>query len=257
MPDRYRLGSLGISLSATIPLSGESVRSALCHINGAGSFNRTLALIVAIHNHSRVKPPDVDRKPNPAGRTRFLSAEEWTRLKKALEQTSPLLAQAAEFTLNVGLRENNVLELEWSQVDLNRRVAWLWADQVKTNTPIGVPLNDAAMTILRARKGIHKRWVFGNPDAPLYKASNRAWYEALRLAKLEGFRWHDLRHTWASWHVMNGTRLEELQKLGGWKTLQMVMRYAHLAPEHLAAVAGNVKPVSLRYNARTNKTAMS
>jgi integrase len=115
---------------------------------------------------------------------------------------------------------------------------------------LGVPLNDAAVAILEARRGIHKQWVFGNPDYPLTRASNRAWYAARRKAKLKGFRWHDLRHTWASWHVMNGTRIEELQQLGGWKTLQMVQRYAHLAPDHLHGVASNVKPVSLRYNRR-------
>lgn len=51
------------------------------------------------------------------------------------------------------------------------------------------------------------------------------------------FRWHDLRHTWASWHIMNGTPVEVLQKLGGWEKLEMVLKYAHLAPEHLAGFA--------------------
>jgi hypothetical protein len=56
------------------------------------------------------------------------------------------------------------------------------------------------------------------------------------------FRWHDLRHTWASWHVMAGTPLEVLQKLGGWSSLAMVLRYAHLAPDHLAGYADNARP---------------
>lgn len=247
LPDRYRLRALDISPSTVLPLSVSLVEECLSQVT-AGTFNRTLALIVAIHNTAKITPPPVERRPNPKGRTRWLTAEEWKRLQKALAVESPLLCQAAEFTLNVGLRENNVLELEWSQVDLKRRTAWIWADQVKTGHPIGVPLNDAAMALLMARRGIHKRWVFGNPDYPLYKASNRAWYAALRKAKLVGFRWHDLRHTWASWHVMSGTRIEELQQLGGWKTLQMVQRYSHLATEHLAEIASNVKPVSLRYN---------
>ncbi len=256
MPDRYRLRALDIPLDASLPLKREQVSDALTGCS-PGSWNRSLAIIVAIHNAARVQPPDVDRKPNPPGRTRFLTAEEWKRLRKALEQTSPLLAQAAAFTLEVGLRENNVLELEWSQVDLKRRTAWIYADQAKGGAPIGVPLNEGAMAVLEARRGIDKRWVFGNPDYPLYKASNKAWYAALRKAKLVGFRWHDLRHTWASWHVMNGTRLEELQDLGGWKTLQMVRRYAHLATAHLAAAAGNVKPVSLRYNAPKKRRAVA
>lgn len=122
----------------------------------------------------------------------------------------------------------------------------IYADEFKTSIPLGVPLTDAAMAVLKRRKGLHKQYVFAGEftDAPLYKASNRAWYAALREAKLVGFRWHDLRHTWASWHVMNGTRLEELMKLGGWKTYSMVQRYAHLSVDHLAKIAENAKPVA-------------
>jgi integrase len=168
------------------------------------------------------------------------------RLQKVLLEESPLLEQAARFTLATGLRENNVLELEWSQVDLGRRVAWFYADQMKGRAEHGIPLNDAALAVLRERRGIHKRWVFGNPDYPLTKASNRAWYNALRRSKLKGTGvvWHTLRHTWASWAVMSGVRLEEVMKLGGWKTYSMVLRYAHLAPEHMAEAAAKVRPVS-------------
>lgn len=182
-------------------------------------------------------------KKTPPGRTRFLRKKDWERLQKALLKESPLLEQAARFTLATGLRENNVLELEWSQVDIKRRTAFLHADQVKNRSTLGVSLNDDALAVLTERKGIHKRWVFGNPDYPLTKASNKAWYKALRKAKLVGFRWHDLRHTWASWAVMNGVSLMELKEMGGWKTLAMVARYAHLATEHLQTAASKVKPV--------------
>jgi integrase len=256
LPDRYRLRALGISPQQTLPFTREQTERYLSSFAGA-TFNRTLALIVAIHNAAGVQPPKVERKPNPPGRTRWLTAEEWKRLRKFLEAESPLLAQAAAFTLETGLRENNVLELEWNQIDLQRRVAWLHGDQTKQAKPIGVPLNDAALAVLEARRGTNKKYVFAHPDSgePLYKASNRAWYTAVRKAKLKGFRWHDLRHTWASWHVMNGTRLEELQRLGGWATAQMVQRYAHLSSEHLAEAAARVKPISLRYNARKRGSA--
>ena len=55
---------------------------------------------------------------------------------------------------------------------------------------------------------------------------------------IENFRWHDLRHTWSSWHVQDGTPLHVLQELGGWETPAMVRRYAHLAVTHLAPYAG-------------------
>jgi len=67
-----------------------------------------------------------------------------------------------------------------------------------------------------------------------------AWRNALSRAGIENFRWHDLRHTWASWHVQNGTSLQELQVLGGWASLEMVLRYAHLSGDHLKAAADRV-----------------
>ena len=249
LPDRYRIARFGFSLTAALPLSEELITKQLNeNLTGdsAGSWNRCLALISAIHNTSGVMPAKIDRRPMPRGRTRWLTEQEWLKLQKALLKESPLLEQAARFTLATGLRENNVLELEWSQVDLGRRVAWFYADQMKGRVEHGIPLNDAALAVLRERKGIHKRWVFGNPDYPLTKASNRAWYNALRKSKLKGTGvvWHTLRHTWASWAVMSGVRLEELMKLGGWKTYSMVLRYAHLAPEHMAEAASKIRPVS-------------
>jgi site-specific recombinase XerD len=61
------------------------------------------------------------------------------------------------------------------------------------------------------------------------------------MAGIENFRWHDLRHTWASQHVQNGTHLYVLKDLGGWKTLAMVEKYAHLAPKHLVQYVENVR----------------
>jgi integrase len=67
------------------------------------------------------------------------------------------------------------------------------------------------------------------------------WERSLAKAGLENFRFHDLRHTWASWHVMSGTSLQQLMELGGWKSNEMVLRYAHLAPEHLADAAKRIE----------------
>lgn len=247
MPDKYRLRALDIPLHEKLPFTTERVEEFLWDMAGA-TFNRTLAIIIAIHNTSNIPAPKVKRRKTAPGRTRWLDAEEWKRLRKCLKVESPLLEQAARFALATGLRENNVLNLEWEQVDLKRRQVIIYADQMKQGTPLGVPLTDAAIDVLAERKGLHKHWVFAHPDSgkPLYKASNRAWYNALKKAKLygTGVNWHTLRHTWASWHIMGGTRIEELMRLGGWASLSMVSRYAHLATEHLAVVAQQSKPVS-------------
>jgi integrase len=219
LSDRYLIARFGFSLSAALPLPGATITKQLSEnltADSPGSWNRYLSLIIAIHNTAGASPPEIDRKPNPPGRTRWLTAEEWARLRKALDEESQLLRQAAEFTLATGLRENNVLNLEWGQVDLRRRVAWLHGDQMKGKVPLGVPLNDAAEAVLRDRRGIHKRWVFGNPDTILLlRPAIVLGTLRCRKAKLRGFRWHDLRHTWASWAVMSGVRLEEVQRLGG------------------------------------------
>jgi integrase len=251
LPERYILRSLKIALSTPLPLSSSMAAKCLDGM-GPGTFNRTLSLITAIHNTVRASPPDVKRKQNPPGRTRWLTAEEWSRLRGALEAESPLLRQAAEFTLATGLRENNVLNLEWRQVSIAARHVAVEAPDIKGRASLGIPMTDAALAVLRARWGQHKRYVFANPDTglPYYKASNRAWYAAVKKAKLSGLRWHDLRHTWAAWAVQSGVSLQELMHLGGWKSYSMVLRYAHLSSEHLAEAAAKVKPVSLRYNAR-------
>jgi integrase len=74
------------------------------------------------------------------------------------------------------------------------------------------------------------------------QAVGSAWDRSLRRAEIEKFRFHDLRHTWASWHVMSGTRLQELMELGGWKSYEMMLRYAHLAREHQSQAAGRIEP---------------
>ena len=64
--------------------------------------------------------------------------------------------------------------------------------------------------------------------------------KALVRAGIDNFRWHDLRHTWASWHVQSGTSLQELQQLGGWSDYEMVLRYAHLSSDHLRLAAERI-----------------
>jgi integrase len=91
------------------------------------------------------------------------------------------------------------------------------------------------MQILQDQRGKHPRWVFPKAGKPLYQTATRAWRNALREAGIENFCRHDLRHTWASWHVQTGTPLHVLQELGGWSSIKMVQRYAHLSGEHLRA----------------------
>lgn len=75
---------------------------------------------------------------------------------------------------------------------------------------------------------------------PIHQVSSKAWRKAFQRAGIENFRWHDLRHTWRSWHVQSGISLQELQLLGGWSCFDMVLRYAHLSSQHLHDAAKRI-----------------
>ena len=115
--------------------------------------------------------------------------------------------------------------------------AWIHADQAKARKAIGIPLNAEAILVLRRQVRKHPRFVFTHRGKPVRNVNTKAWKAALGRAGITDFRWHDLRHTWASWHVQVDTPLNALQELGGWESADMVRRYAHLAPEHLAEFA--------------------
>lgn len=95
------------------------------------------------------------------------------------------------------------------------------------------------------QRGKHLRRVFLGPHgAPMnywISPAQQAWKSGCSAAGIENFPWHDLRHTWASWHVQRGAPLYALKELGGWETLEIVKRYAHPAPEHLKAYADQVR----------------
>jgi len=217
--------------------------------------NRYLALVRAILRMVRdewewvERIPRVRLYPEPKKRVRWITREEAARL---LHELPPHLADMAAFTLVTGLRQSNVSYLRWNQVDMTRGMAWVHADQSKSRKAIAVPLNRDALAILKRRMGQHPEYVFTFRGKPVAVASTKAWKAALQRAGIKDFRWHDLRHTWASWHVQEGTTLQELQELGGWSSFEMVLRYAHLAADHLKVAAGRLEGTILAQPKRKN-----
>jgi integrase len=98
---------------------------------------------------------------------------------------------------------------------------------------------------LRKQLFKHSEFVFTYKGEPIKQCNTKAWKKALSRAGIENFRWHDLRHTWASWHVQNGTSLQELQQLGGWSSFKMVLRYAHLNSDQLKRAAERIAGTKL------------
>ncbi len=183
------------------------------------TVNRTLELLRAILRKCvndwewLNRAPSVRMLKEPTRRIRFLTRDEAQALLRALPEH---LADMAEFSLATGLRAANVTGLQWSQLDLARRLAWIHPDQAKTRRAIPVPLNAEAAALISKQVGKHLTHVFSFQGRPITQVSTKAWYAALERSGVTDFRWHDLRHTWASWHVQNGTPLIALQELGGW-----------------------------------------
>ena len=207
------------------------------------TVNRYLALIRSILRAARDEWEWLDRIPKirlykePPGRVRWLKKEEARRL---IDELPDHLAALASFSLATGLRRANATGLTWNRVNLDDRLAWIPKEQSKTKKAISVPLNDAALAIVKSQIGKSDEFVFVYQGNPIKQTSTKAWAAALRRAGIEDFRWHDLRHTWASWHVQNGTPLQELMELGAWKTYGTVLKYAHLSTGQLSAAANRI-----------------
>lgn len=179
----------------------------------------------------------IELLPEDNERVRWLTREEARKLEEALPD---YYAKPMRFALATGLRQSNVLQIRWDQIDRERGCAWVHARNAKAGKAIAVPLNEDALRVLDECQDQHEERVFVKDGQPFRKIESRVWKRALAEADLEDFRWHGLRHTWASWHVMSGTSLHELMQLGGWRTFVMVLRYAHLSADHLQVAARRI-----------------
>lgn len=165
---------------------------------------------------------------------RFLTPAEFSRLCAELP---PHLSRAARFAVLTLLRMRSQSRLMWSRVDLPGRRCWVPKSNMKGGRTFGFPLSAEALAVLvEERKA--------NPKSERVFAQDNfntaAFRKAAERAGLKGLRWHDLRHTGASWAVQSGVTLQELMVLGDWKSYRMVLRYAHLAPSNAASAAASV-----------------
>src|SRR5262249_40675131 len=165
-------------------------------------------------------------------RVRYLTDEEEARLRVAIGADEwPKVALA----LHTGLRQGNEFRLTWPDVNFDTRM--IRARQSKSGEDYFVPMNDELRTILRSLPSrLRSLHVFPSEggETPLDAKNymHRVFVPALERAKIADFRWHDLRHTFASRLVMAGVDIRTVQELMGHRTLAMTMRYAHLTPAH-------------------------
>lgn len=170
-------------------------------------------------------------------RVRYLEKEEIPRLCEACRDwLRPIVLVA----LNTGMRKSEILRLKWADVDFRRRIIYVL--DAKTGER-EIPLNDLLFKVLlRVRKNPKSPYIFCHKNGKPYKDIRRSFELALERAEIDDFRFHDLRHTFASHLVMGGVDLKTVQELLGHKTIQMTLRYSHLSHDHKRAavnVLGN------------------
>jgi integrase len=143
--------------------------------------------------------------------------------------------------MNSGLRKGELFSLEWSDINLDLKYLTVKGSKAKSKKNRVVPLNGTALETLVAwrKQNPEKRYVFTNgyDDQPITDIK-KAWLNLLDDAEISDFRFHDLRHHFASKLVMAGVDLNTVRELLGHSDLKMTLRYAHLAPEHKAAAVG-------------------
>lgn len=186
-----------------------------------------------------LKKPKLEKFKENRVRVRWITRAEAVCLLGNLN--TQWMRDVCAFALATGARMGEVLNLEWRDVDLSRSIAWVRADKAKSGKARALPLNTDALAVLARRNDKNGSWVFTRDSGVHTSDINRKSFNlAVEKSGIKDFHFHDLRHTWASWHVQAGTPLFVLKEMGGWENLEMVKKYAHLNADHLAPHANVV-----------------
>jgi integrase len=185
----------------------------------------------------------VSKLKEPRGRVRFLSGDERTRLLHACRESSnPYLYPAVVFSLSTGARRMEIMSLRWADIDVQRGMIVL--HETKNDERRALPLQGHALALIKELGKVRRLDTDlllpsqTNPNKPMELRA--PWEHALQKADITDFRWHDLRHSAASYLAMNGATLAEIAEILGHKTLAMVKRYSHLSEQHTSRVVAKM-----------------
>lgn len=229
--------------------------------------------IISINPLDRFKPARVDT----VAKVRYLTKDEEVRLKKELnnrdekikasrskgnewrnERGYDLFVDLYQFvyadhltpmvllSLNTGLRRGELFSLCWCDINFNQAILTVGGGNAKSGKTRHVPLNTVALQILQDwhKQTTTKGLVFQNHNGMQFDNVKKSWMRILERAEIENFRWHDMRHHFASKLVMAGVDLNTVRELLGHADIKMTLRYAHLAPEHKAKAVAKLVEVA-------------
>ena len=185
---------------------------------------------------------NISRLKEPKGRVRFLNEEERKiLLEKCKKSTNQYLYTIVVLAISTGMRQGEILNITWSDVDFNNNRIVL--HETKNGERRVVPLTGLAFKLvleLFKKRNFDSYFLFPNNDAtkPIYIRTS--WEKALKEANIEDFRFHDLRHTAASYLAMGKASLAEIAEILGHKTLSMVKRYSHFSEKHTINVVAKM-----------------
>jgi integrase len=181
-------------------------------------------------------------KVDQPGVARFLSSDEERRLLAALPQAPAYLRAMVAVSLHTGLRRGELFALEWRDIELERRSLAVRGETSKSRRTRHVPLNEVAYKTLTEWKGRDspEGLVFPGRHGERLDNTRKSFASLLKAADIQAFRWHDMRHHFASKLVMAGVDLTTVQELLGHQDPKVTLIYAHLSPEHKAAAVARL-----------------
>ena len=202
-----------------------------------------------------IKPVKVDR----SGKVRFLSKNELRSLYKVMDQREAEIRGHSKnnhliddlkamviISLNTGLRRGELVSLKWENVSIKSALITVIGENAKSGKTRHIPLNDFALAAIKKLKkqDLNSDLLFSGAQGNKFMQLRRTWNKVLTKAQIENFRWHDMRHHFASWLVMSGVDLNTVRELLGHSDIQMTLRYAHLAPEHKANAVAKLSSIN-------------
>ena len=244
---RGRLGSW--SLAAITPAAIAEVRREIVKRTSGPTSNRYLAALSAVLKLaagewqwiSANPVSKIRRAPESQGRVRWLSkAEKEALLAACKESPEARLYPLVVFALHTGARRGELMGLRWKDVDLATMRAALHETKNRSRRALSFPGEAGKILREMARTPSITGYVFAGGKKTPPRFPRKAWTDALAASGVEDFRFHDLRHTAASYLAMSGATLPELAAFLGHRTLDMVQRYAHLSEQHSEGVAARM-----------------